>query len=79
MSGTQEVEVDCVFKHECGPDAQCVFSGVSYKRRCTLKGKWCFWDETYAIHGPFESEHEARLVLLEYCHVELGPGLGSLR
>ena len=60
-------EVDCVFKHECGPDAECE-SG-----RCMLHEHWCFWDEAYITHGPFESEHEARLALLEYCHLELGP------
>lgn len=62
--------VDEVFRHECRPDTECEFV---LGTQCILKGKWCFWDEAYIVHGPFESEHEARLVLLEYCHVELGP------
>ena len=68
MAGT-EIVVDEVFKHECGPDAQCE---IMKNGRCVLNGQWCFWDEAYNIHGPFESEHHARLSLVEYCHVELG-------
>lgn len=66
-----ETEVDYVVKHECkGHDAQCVFDDG----KCVYADGWIFYDEGYMINGPFQSEHEARLSLFEYCHVELGPG-----
>lgn len=56
---------ECAYREEC-------------KDLCTFKdttdNKWYFWTESYDEVGPYDSEHEAALACIEYCHLELDGG-----
>ena len=53
------VSYDPVYIHRCGEGCNC---------HCIYRDKWCYDDESYSLNGPFDSEHEARLDLVLYCH-----------
>lgn len=36
---------------------------------------WYFYDESYDTHGPYTTEHEARIDLAIYCHFNLECGI----
>ena len=40
-----------------------------------IDGKWYFWDEVWVDRlGPYDTEEEAEIALLDYCIKELGYG-----